>query len=396
MMLEFELAVRFLMRRTARLLRGTALAALIGVVISVAALVITVALMTGYQGAIADALQRGNAHMVGFAIRPMEQERAGELAARIVSIDGVESAVPVLYLTALLDDPSEPSRPLPVIIKAVEKPPDFTGLEEWPSDSSLAAVIGSRLSRKADLEVGDVAHLRIPPRAGGWVIPTLAISIVGQFDLGFAEFDERWIVMPLDSVLAALPEEGVAGIELTVADPLAVDLYRERVEAEVDELLFSDWHEMNRVMFTALRWQTTSLFVVLTLVVAVASFQVSSAMVVLAIDKRPTAGILQAMGATPGKVGRALTLAGTLVGGSGVVIGVLLGVVGGMIATKVRLIRFPEDLARVYMVDHIPLVVTPGHVLLIGGICLALVFIASLWPARRIARENPVASIRSA
>lgn len=394
MIVEFELAARFVLRRTARLLRGTALAALIGVVVSVAALVVTLALMTGYQQAIAEALQRGNAHMVGFAIRPMDHDSARTLASELSEIDGVESAVPVLYLTALLSDPTEPSNPLPVIIKAVERPPGFANLESWPENVAMPAIVGAQLSAITGISVGDTAQLRVPPRAGGWVVPGFAANVVGSFSLGFAEFDERWIVMPLAAILEVLPHEGVAGIELMVEDALEVEHYRTKLLEEIDGLIFSDWHEMNEVMFTALKWQTTSLFVVLSLVVAVASFQVSSAMVVLAIDKRASAGILQAMGATPPVVGRALTLAGMMVGGTGVVVGLVLGGVASILATEVRLIRFPDDLARVYMVDHIPLVVTPVHVLMVTGVCVLLVSLASVWPALRIAKEHPVVSIR--
>jgi ABC-type lipoprotein release transport system permease subunit len=110
--LELELALRFLRRRTGVLLRGTALAAFVGVALAVAALVITLALMHGYSSAIATALQRGNAHMVGFALGSLQPAEASELSGRMETIDGVHRATPVTYLTGLLDDPSEPTLPV--------------------------------------------------------------------------------------------------------------------------------------------------------------------------------------------------------------------------------------------------------------------------------------------
>ena len=128
MPLALDLAIRFLRRRTGRLLRGTALAAFAAVALAVSALVITLALMRGYTDAISTALQRGNAHMVGFAGYRMTAEESTGFARQMVDFEGVRKATPVTYLSGLIDDPAEPSRPLPVTIKAVQDPPAYTGL----------------------------------------------------------------------------------------------------------------------------------------------------------------------------------------------------------------------------------------------------------------------------
>ncbi|MDX2437393.1 MAG: FtsX-like permease family protein, partial [Acidobacteriota bacterium] len=158
---------------------------------------------------------------------------------------------------------------------------------------------------------------------------------------------------------------------------------------------FTDWREMNRSLFAALRWQTLSLFVVLSLVVAVASFQVSSALVVLAIDKQRSTGMLQALGATPSSIRRILVMAGALLGGSGVAAGIILGCAASWIMTATRAIRFPPGLARVYMVDSIPLIPTPLLVAAIAGVCMVLVILASIWPAWKTSQQDPVVALRA-
>jgi lipoprotein-releasing system permease protein len=393
--LELEIAVRFLRRRTGVLLRGTALAAFAGVALAVTALVITLALMNGYSRAIATALQRGNAHMVGFALGSMEAEEAAELARRMAAVDGVQRATSVTYLSGLLDDPSEPTNPIPVTLKAVAEPPSYTGLDAWPSDRGLVAVLGQRLSEQVGLGAGDAAIVRLPPEGSSWILPALRLEIVGTFSLAFAEFDEQWITIPLDQVLPLLPSVGVAGIEVELDNPLAVDIARERLADLGPRLLFTDWREMNSSMFAAIRWQTLSLFVVLCLVVAVASFQVSSALVVLAIDKQRTSGMLQALGATPATIRRILVISGFLLGGSGVAGGIILGCSASWIMTVTRAIRFPPGLAHVYMVDSIPLIPALHHVVAVAVVCLALVFVASAWPAWKASRLDPVAALRS-
>lgn len=395
MNLEFELALRFLRRRTGVLLRGTALAAFAGVALAVAALVITLALMNGYSRAIATALQRGNAHMVGFALGSLQPGEAEELVGQIAAVDGVRRATPVTYLTGLLDDPGEPTNPVPITLKAVADPPSYTGLDEWPSGEGLVAVLGERLSAKTGLESGDNATVRLPPEGGSWILPAIQLEIVGTFRLAFAEFDEQWITVPLAETLRLLPEMGIAGIEIEVADPMAVEEVRQHLSDLDPRLLYTDWREMNSSLFAALRWQTLSLFVVLSLVVAVASFQVSSALVVLAIDKQRSSGMLQALGATPARIRRVLVYAGLLLGGSGVVGGIVFGSVISLIMTATRAVRFPTGLARVYMVDSIPLIPSPLHLGAVAGICLVIVFLASVWPAWKTSRQDPVTSLRA-
>ena len=243
--------------------------------------------------------------------------------------------------------------------------------------------------------LADTAIVRLPPEGGSWILPALSLDVVGTFRLSFAEFDEQWITVPLAEILRVVPGTGVAGIEIELADPMAVDRAREQLGALDSSLFFSDWREMNSSLFAALRWQTLSLFVVLSLVVAVASFQVSSALVVLAIDKQRSSGMLQALGATPARIRRILVYAGLMLGGIGVAAGIAFGCVASWVMTATRMVRFPPGLARVYMVDSIPFVTAPIHLLAVAGVCLLLVLLASIWPAWKISRQDPVVALRA-
>ncbi len=132
MILELDLAFRFLRRRVGLLLRGTALAAFFGIALATMALVVTLALMRGYSGAIASALQQGNAHLVGFSPRRMAASESIDLARRMATVAGVRRSTPVTYLAALAEDPADTARPLPVVLKAVAEPPEYSGLRTWP------------------------------------------------------------------------------------------------------------------------------------------------------------------------------------------------------------------------------------------------------------------------
>ena len=395
MMLDVELALRFLKKRAGLLLRSTALAAMVGIALATMALVITLALMVGYQQAIAGALQQGNAHLVGFAPLGLERNEVAEVSRSIATIDGITRAEAVTYIAGLAEVKGDPARPQPVVLKAVAAPPGFTGIDEWSVGPPIRGAIGQGLAAHLGVGIGDRLSVQLPPAPGSWVLPVVTFEIIDVFSLSFSEFDNRWIVVPLDAVLEAAPGLSIAGIEVELTDPLAVDKARIALEAAQPSLVFTDWREMNRSLFAALRWQTLSLFVVLTLVVAVASFQVSSALIVLAIDKRRTAGMLQALGATGGRIWRILTIAGIALGGAGVAIGASLGVAVCAVLTATRTIRFPEHLAKVYLVDHIAFVVTPLHLAAVVGVCFGLVVCASAWPALQSARRDPAAALRA-
>ncbi len=396
MQLELDLAIRFLRRRGGRLLRGTALAAFAAVALAVAALVVTLALMRGYTDAISSALQQGNAHMVGFAGYRMTADESLGHAQAMARIAGVRRASPVTYLSGLVEDPAEPTRPLPVTVKAVQTPPGYTGLGHWPDSRPMPGVLGAGLAEAVGAVGGDVATVRLPPASGSWIVPSIRLTVVGTFSLAFAEFDQQWLLVPLDRVQRILPDVGAAGIEVELDDPLAVDRTRGPLEEAFPTLLFTDWREMNRPLFAALRWQTLSLFVVLSLVVGVASFQVSSALVVLAINKRRSAGTLHALGATPSVIRTVLVLSGVLLGGAGLTLGITIGVAASWALTAFRLVRFPEGLARVYMVDAIPFHPAVPDLLAVASVGAALIVGASFWPAWRASREDPVSALKAA
>ncbi len=394
--LELELAIRFLRRRREALLRGTALAAFSGIVLATAALVVTLALMNGYRGAIVSALSTGNGHLIAFAAEPMGWDWAGALARRAAAVPGVVRAEPVTYVSALALDPAHPASPLPVVLKATAEPPPFTGLSAWPAgEGAPVCVPGEVLARRLGVTREGVVRVQLPPEGGELSPPVLALKAAGTFHLAFAEFDEEWISVPLEAVLAVRPQLGVAGIEIFLADPLSVDEVRAGVESALPGFLVTDWREMNAPLFAALRWQTWSLFVVLSLVVGVASFQVSSALVVLAIDKRRTTGMLQALGAGRRTVLATLFLAGTLLGTAAVVVGLGSGLALSLLLTAVRAVRFPPGLARIYMVESIPFQPAILHLAAIAGVCLLLVVGASLWPAWRASKLDPVAALKA-
>jgi lipoprotein-releasing system permease protein len=201
--------------------------------------------------------------------------------------------------------------------------------------------------------------------------------------------------VPLGRLLHVLPGAGATGLEIALDDPMDAQKLRPAVERALPGLIVTDWFDMNPALFAALKWQTLSLFIVLSLVAAVASFQVSSALVIVSVEKRKTSGALQAMGAPPRLVQRVLMLVGCMLGAAGALAGIGFGWIVSLVMTHFRLLSFPPGLAKVYMVEFIPLRVTPLHLAAVVAVSTVIIAFASWWPARQAARMDPVTALRS-
>ncbi|MGZ5431053.1 MAG: ABC transporter permease, partial [Thermoanaerobaculia bacterium] len=155
-----------------------------------------------------------------------------------------------------------------------------------------------------------------------------------------------------------------------------------------------DWKILNRDLFEALAVQQTLLFVVLTLIVAVAAGTVVSSLVVLLAEKTREVGVLAALGAPPALVARTFRLSGMLLGGTGLALGVFFGILVCFLLTVFRAVRFPPEIAKVYYLSWMPFRPEPLHVFGILAIGFLLVLGASALPARRAARMNPADALR--
>jgi lipoprotein-releasing system permease protein len=208
--------------------------------------------------------------------------------------------------------------------------------------------------------------------------------------------DDGWAVVPLAVFERLAPPGARQGVwEMKLVRPSSsgetVTAARKLLGENATVL---DWKILNRDLFEALAVQQTLLFVVLTLIVAVAAGTVVSSLVVLLAEKTRDVGVLAALGASPVLVARTFRLSGMLLGGSGLVLGVLFGLVVCFLLTVFRVVRFSPEIAKVYYLSWMPFRPEPLHVLGILAIGFLLVLAASALPARRAARMNPADALR--
>jgi lipoprotein-releasing system permease protein len=390
--LAWSLAIGLLRRRGTSLLRTSAVAALAAVALGVAALVVVVALMSGYREALRRGILAGGGHVVAMFANGLPARQAAVLEPKVSALAGVASVGEVLYLPAMLFDQGGEDTEV-VTLKATTLTPSFAPLPPASRSGPLPVAIGRGLASRLRAKRG--ASLALQVYVGGSFPEVLAVRVTDVFRTGLADLDDRWVSTRLSDLAARLGGVDANGLEVRLVDPDASEEMRARVETVCGpKALVTTWQESNSNLFAALRWQKLSLGVLLSLVVGVGAFEVASALVVLVTEKRRQLGILLALGAEPRLLRRVMLAAGGSLGVLGVAGGLVLGVCLAGLLTALGVPHFSPDIAAIYMVDSIPMHVQLGDLFLIVAVGLVEVALAALLPARRVGRWEPLEVFR--
>ena len=228
-----------------------------------------------------------------------------------------------------------------------------------------------------------------------------AYKVAAVFEIGMSEYDGSLLYMPLSEAQAYFNRAGdVTAIEVYVDSPDRVDRFKERVTAAAARPIFMiDWRQRNATFFNALQVERNVMFIILSLIVLVAAFNIVSGLTMLVKDKGSDIGILRTMGATQGAIMRVFMITGASIGVNGTVIGFLLAVLVSLNIESIR--RFLSWLTNtdlfspeLYFLSRLPAELDWGETSAVVVMALALSFLATLYPAWRAARLDPVEALR--
>jgi len=353
------------------LLNGTARAALIATLLGVTAMVIAMALMTGYREDLRSKLVRGNAAIIAYPTLGSDGQLEDSDRLALAALPGVTHVRSVVYGQGALVG-GDATDGLEVTLRGVEASATLRdlGTVEFVSDyhdgesllhgTRLGVVLGSELARRLAVEPGETMRLMVLGlHQGRPRFRYRSVELAGTFTTGFAEFDQAWVVTDRDELVRlAGGGTGSSLIEIALEDPDQADAVASEVRAVLEsDFLVTHWRDLNRELFTALKVQQIALFFVLGLIVLVSTFNVASSLVVLVREKMRDIGSLMAIGLSPGDLRWVFLLYGLGLGLVGTLAGIGLGALASWVLTEFELIRFEPELAAIYFIDSVPFLI---------------------------------------
>jgi lipoprotein-releasing system permease protein len=407
---EWMLAMRYLRaRRQDGLISVIAAFSLMGIALGVATLIVVMSVMNGFRAELLGRILGLNGHITIQATDGPTRD-FDALAAELAKRPGVRLVAPLIDAQVMATGNGTAAGALvrgirPEALDAdgiVAKGLIDGTLADFKGDD--AAVVGDRLARKLGLRLGDTIALISPegtPTAFGTIARTRSYRIVALFDVGMYEYDSSFVFLPLEQAqIHFRMKDAVTALDLRIAAPDQAPALRRELQAALGpEYRVLDWQQTNAHFFNALQVERNVMFLILTLIIVVAAFNIVSSMIMLVKDKGRDIAILRTMGVTAGSVMRIFFIAGASIGVAGTFLGFLLGL---GFASNVDTIRgWLENLtgtrlfaAEIYFLSKLPAKIDSGEVITVVVMALGLAFLATLYPAWRAARLDPVEALR--
>ena len=382
----------------------------IGIMLGVATLIIVMAVMNGFRAELLSRILGINGHLI---VQPIDSplHDYDELTTRFEDVEGVRFAIPIVEGQTLAS--GNIGAGTGALVRGVRQS-DVPKLELVANsvrqgtfdnfDAAEGVAIGTRMADNLGIALGDFLTLISPD---GDITPlgttprVKAYPVVAIFEVGMSEYDASIVFLPLTEAQLYFNSEGIVqSIEIFADDPDAVDELRSPIEeAAARQVLLTDWRQRNRTFFSALQVERNVMFMILTLIVLVAALNIISGLIMLVKDKGHDIAILRTMGVTRGSILRIFLMTGAAIGVVGTIAGVVLGIIVCLNVESIR--QFFSWLSgttlfnpELYFLSQLPAKMDPGETLTVIAMAIILSFIATLFPAWRAAKLDPVEALR--
>ena len=390
---EIFLALRYLRsRRKRRLARATSIAAILGICMGVAALIVAFALSNGFRSEMQQKILQGTSHMSLLRADGRRIENHAELADRLRQVDGVVSASATTYDGALARGAKGSGY---AVIRGIEKEASQYIGRQWLRDGSFdplfdsstteqRAVVGADLASRLGLSVGDIFQVTPANESA-----TRRLRVAGVFRSGLFEYDSTWIYVGLETVGNT---HAASVMSVQVREPDNVKQVAANISRTIgDGYTIVDWQQANQPLFSALALERRMGLFIIGLIIAIGTLNITTMLILVVVERRRDIAILNALGATRAGVMMVFVIEGAVVGAIGAISGVLIGFVACLIANHYKIVSLPAD---VYSISNVPLIPRPVEMFVAALIAFALSVLATIYPARAASRMRPVEALR--
>jgi lipoprotein-releasing system permease protein len=379
---------------------------MLGIALGVAALIIVLSVMNGFQKEVRDRMLGVVSHVEVLAPYGDALTNLAQTLSVVRAHPQVVGAAPFIGAQALVARGEDMKG---AVVRGIDPAlePTVTDLH-IPALSQLVpgefgVVLGSELARSLGLRTGDKVTLVAPSGqvTPAGVVPRLKqMTLVGTFDSGHFEFDASLALVHLDDAARIFKLEGPTGLRLKLRDLHQAPRVAEQLSLALENRFYvRDWTRQNRNWFAAVQLEKRMMFIILTLIVAVAAFNLVSTLVMSVTDKRADIAILRTLGATPRSIliifvvqGAAVGVMGTLVGlGLGLAVALNIDVLVPALEHLLGASFLPQD---IYLISRMPSDPQSADIVPIALISLALSWVATLYPSWQASRVNPAEALR--
>ena len=397
-------------RRSEGFISVSAWFSLVGITLGVATLIVVMSVMNGFRTELVNRILGINGHLIVYKKNEPLISNYNEIVHQILDVNNVIAVTPHLEGQALAKTKSAVTG---VILRGTNWSDLAAKKLLWNSlDKSTFnnfknkknIIIGYRLAQRLNIKIGEYVTL-VSPNGMETALGTLPIrqnfTVGGFFDVGMYEYDNNFIFLPWEKAETFLSVKNIAhGIEIFLKNQnLTSSVYDDLNDKLDKELYIVDWKKRNASFMKALAVEKNVMFVILTLIIIVAAFNIISSMIMLVQSKKADIALLRTMGASKYLIMRIFLLTGSIIGIFGTLIGTILGVV---FAYNIQEIRnfisqiLGEELfsAEIYFLSQLPSKINFDEVLTVASISICLTLIASLFPAMKAAKISPAKALR--
>ncbi len=423
------MALRYLRaKRKQAFISLTSVISVVGVALGVMALIVVIAVMAGFENHLRSKILGVNAHIllksnmgafgnvseiekIVSSIKVPAEKGLARLKGIMTGGGGagrVVAVTPIVYIQALVNAGGSVHG---VAIRGVEPESvdrvmsagrivegrGISFFEKYGKGRVPPIIIGKELARALGVGPGQKIQVVLPSGTltpVGMIPKIRTFQITGVQSTGMYEYDLSLAIMPIDAArkLTGIGNR-VHALEIKTSDIYAADRIARAIQERLGFPFWTmDWQQMSRNLFAAMKLEKFAMFVILTLIVLVAAFNIVSTMIMMIMEKNQDIAILKAMGATNGQISGIFMLNGLMIGLMGTLIGVACGTGLCFALERYRFIKVPVE---VYHTDSLPILMNQGDVITIALSAVVICFLAAVYPARQAARVNPSAALRA-